>query len=243
MNIIPAIDLRDGGVVRLRQGDFTQTRRFDATPLDTAVRYAHAGARWLHAVDLDGARAAHPVHLDLLRTLANTGLYVQWGGGVRTSSDLDAVFDAGATRVVVGSVAVTAPRRFHDWLERYSGDRLCLALDLRQRSDGDWQPGISAWQETLDIDVEAFVDGLSQRGLIHVLSTDIDRDGMAAGPNLALYAWLVRRWPALQWIASGGVRDLDDVAALADAGVTACVAGTALLDGTLPLAALGAGED
>lgn len=242
MNVIPAIDIRDGRVARLRQGDFALTRYFETSPVDLARRYLDAGATWLHAVDLDGARAAQPVHLDLLRALSGIGLAVQWGGGVRTSVDLEALFAAGATRVVIGSVAATAPHRVHDWLDRYGNDRLCLALDLRQSSEGAWQPAISAWQQSCNVDIENLLDGFATRGLLHVLSTDIGRDGMAAGPNLALYDWLTCRWPGFQWIASGGVRDARDVLALSGAGVAACVAGTALLDGTLPLTALACGD-
>jgi phosphoribosylformimino-5-aminoimidazole carboxamide ribotide isomerase len=241
MIVIPAIDILDGRVARLQQGDFAKTRHYDVAPLDLARRYRDAGATWLHAVDLDGARAAKPVNVDLLKALADTGLQVQWGGGVRTAADLDVLFAAGAARVVVGSLAVTSPGEVGDWCNAHGGGRLCLALDLRQGTDGIWQPAVSAWRESRTIDVEGLLDQLSQYDLRHVLSTDIASDGMKSGPNLALYAWLTGRWPSFAWIASGGVRDSRDVAALAATGVRGCVAGTALLDGTLPPSALAAG--
>ncbi len=241
MKIIPAIDLRGGRVVRLRQGDFDRTRSFDVEAGDLAGAYVQAGADWLHVVDLDGARAGSPAQTSALTALATTGARLQWGGGVRTGEDVQALLDAGASRVVVGSVAVRDPERFGEWLGRFGSERLCLALDLRQEpGDGRWRIGIDAWQASSDRDIAGLLDDLVDAGLRHVLSTDIGRDGLAQGPNLALYEWLAGDWPQLGWIASGGVRDADDVAALAGTGVVACVAGTALLEGSLPMTALAA---
>lgn len=241
MKIIPAIDLRGGHVVRLRQGDFDQTRSFDVDAGQLARQYVQAGAEWLHVVDLDGARSGSPAQTSLLTTLAAVGARLQWGGGVRTREDVQTLLDAGASRVVVGSVAVRNPERFGEWLGHFGSDRLCLALDLRRDADaGRWRIGVDAWQASSDRDIANLLDDLVDAGLRHVLSTDIGRDGLAQGPNLALYDWLAGDWPQLAWIASGGVRDGDDVAALAGTGVAACVAGTALLEGSLPLAALAA---
>lgn len=241
MKIIPAIDLRDGCVVRLRQGDFDRSRRFDVDAATLVRQYIQAGADWLHVVDLDGARAGKPAQIEVLAGLPSDGASVQWGGGVRNADQVQALLDAGASRVVIGSVAVRDPALFASWLRRFGSERLCLALDLRNDADGDgWRIGIDAWQASSDRDVATLLDELAAAGLRHVLSTDIGRDGLAQGPNLALYRWLAGDWPALQWIASGGVRDADDVAALAQTGVAACVAGTALLEGSLPLTALAA---
>lgn len=238
MNVIPAIDLREGAVVRLRQGDFARSRQFDCTPLDLARRYADAGAGRLHLVDLDGARAGVPAQIGLLAQLAGTGLAIQWGGGVRSIDDIERLLDAGAARVVVGSIAVLDPDRFVRWLARFGADRLVLALDLRLGADGRWWPATQAWRQTSDVDAGDLLERFAGAGITDVLSTDIGSDGMGAGPNLALYRWLLGRWPGLHWIASGGVRDQGDLDALADLGVPACVAGTALLEGTLPVEAL-----
>ncbi|NCT67599.1 MAG: 1-(5-phosphoribosyl)-5-((5-phosphoribosylamino)methylideneamino)imidazole-4-carboxamide isomerase [Rhodanobacteraceae bacterium] len=238
MKIIPAIDLRAGHVVRLKQGDFAQTRTFDHDPAVLAARYAGAGADWLHVVDLDGARAGQPQQLAVLARIAAAGARLHAGGGVRTAADVESLRAAGVARVVVGSVAVRAPDTFVDWLRAFGADALCLALDLRRAGDGRWRPALDAWQADSDADVTALLDRFADAGLRHVLSTDIAHDGMAAGPNLALYRELAARWPQFAWIASGGVRDRADVDALAATGVAACVAGTALLDGTLDLAAL-----
>lgn len=235
MKIIPAIDLRDGRVVRLRQGDFEQTRHFDYAPVELAQRYADAGARWLHVVDLDGARAGKPMQADLLTRIASIGIPVQAGGGIRSHDDIERLLDAGVARVVVGSLAVRDPAIFVQSLEAFGSDKLCLALDLRRDAGGHWRPAVEAWRSDSDVDSAELLGGFTAAGLRHVLSTDIAQDGMSAGPNLALYRELATQWPRIAWIASGGVRDRRDVNALAETGVAACVAGTALLDGTLAL--------
>ncbi len=235
MIIIPAIDLRDGQVVRLRQGDFAHTRRFDEAPEALAERYAQAGAQWLHVVDLDGARAGAPCQLALIERLARKVPYLQCGGGVRSSADVQRLFDAGVARVVIGSLAVRQPDTLAAWLAHFGTQRLCVALDLRLDSDSRWRPAVDAWQGSADVDFIELANRLDSAGLSHALCTDIAQDGMRAGPNTSLYRLLAARWPAIEWIASGGVRDRADVAALAQAGVAACVAGTALLEGTLSL--------
>ena len=235
MKIIPAIDLRGGRVVRLRQGDFAEVREFDHDAAALARRYAEAGADWIHVVDLDGARAGTPLQTETIARIAAAGASVQAGGGVRTRTDLEWLLAVGASRVVVGSVAVLEPATFVDWLDKFGAHRLCLALDLRVMPDGSWRPAVDAWQSSASADPAALLDHFAAAGLRHALSTDVARDGMRAGPNLALYRELASRWPGIEWIASGGVRDPADVAALGATGVAACVAGSALLDGTLAL--------
>jgi phosphoribosylformimino-5-aminoimidazole carboxamide ribotide isomerase len=235
MKIIPAIDLREGRVVRLRQGDFAQMRAFEHDPLLLAQRYRASGADWLHLVDLDGARAARPMQLALVARIAASDLRVQAGGGVRTREDVQRLLGAGVARVVVGSVAVRAPDEFAGWLREFGAECLCLAMDLRSGIDGRWHPAVDAWQATGEGDYAILLQRFAEAGLRHVLTTDVAHDGMAAGPNLALYRELAARWPSVEWIASGGVGDLADVGALRGTGVAACVAGTALLEGTLAL--------
>lgn len=240
MKLIPAIDLRDGKVVRLHQGDFARQRDFAIDPLALARRYRDAGADWLHVVDLDGARAGKPCALALLPDIVATGLNVQWGGGVRRREHVDALLDAGAARVVIGSVAAREPALFAHWLYELGGERLCLALDVRVAEDGACRIAVDAWRRVANDGLDALLPGFIDAGLRHVLSTDIARDGTASGPNLALYRQLARDWPRLDWIASGGVRDVGDLDALAGTGVAAVVAGTALLDGSLPVCAVAA---
>lgn len=240
MRIIPAIDLHGGKVVRLRQGDFAEQRDFAHEAAALAARYVEAGAKWLHVVDLDGARAGRPQQCDLLARIAASGARVQAGGGVRLRADAERLFDCGVERVVVGSVAVRDPGAFAAWLGDLGSDRLCLALDLRRDPGGRWRPAVDAWARESDADVATLLDRFAACGLRHALCTDIAQDGMRSGPNLALYRELASRWPMFAWIASGGVRDRADVDALRETGVAACVAGSALLDGTLDLAEIAA---
>jgi phosphoribosylformimino-5-aminoimidazole carboxamide ribotide isomerase len=173
-----------------------------------------------------------------LTRIALQASHVQAGGGVRTREDVQRLLDAGVSRVVVGSVAVREPETFVEWLDVFGAHRLCLALDLRQGEDGRWRPAVDAWQSDSDTEFGALLDRFAAADLRHVLTTDIAQDGMGCGPNLALYRDLAARWPAFAWIASGGVRNRADVDALNATGVGACVAGTALLEGTLDLEAL-----
>lgn len=237
MIVYPAIDLLSGRVARLRQGDYAQATRYPADPVELACSYARAGARWLHLVDLDAARGGALAHLDLIaRIAAIEGLRVQVGGGVRDEAGLAALLAAGASRVVIGSIAVRRPELAIEWLERYGPERVCLALDVRAGADGGYYPGASGWTETGDTTLEALLDRYCAAvPLRHVLCTDIARDGMLAGPNVELYRRLASRYPTLQFQASGGVRDGRDARALRAAGVAGIVVGKALLDGRVSL--------
>lgn len=235
MKIIPAIDLLAGRVVRLAQGDFARTREFADDAPTLASRYLESGADWLHVVDLDGARGGQLAQSDLLARIAATGARVQAGGGVRTREHVERLFSCGVARVVVGSVAVREPDTFVAWLDEFGAAHFCMALDLRCGEDGRWRPAVDAWQRDSEADADVLLRRFADAGLRHMLCTDIAQDGMRNGPNVPLYRDLVSRWPEFEWIASGGVRDAHDVRMLRTAGVAACVAGSALLDGTLPL--------
>ncbi len=234
-DIIPAIDLRAGRVVRLFQGDYARQTDYAVTPQQLAESHHRAGARWLHVVDLDGAREGTQANLAVIADLAGRGLQVQAGGGIRDETGLRRLFDAGVARAVVGSLAVREPERIVEWLRRYGPERIVLALDVRWRT-GAWRLASAGWTA----DETASLDTLGPRyltaGARHVLCTDIDRDGTLAGPNVALYAHLREAFPAWQVQASGGVRDLDDVRAVRAAGSAGVVLGRALLEGRLLLA-------
>lgn len=234
---IPAIDVRDGRVVRLAQGDYARETRYPADPLQRALAYADAGARWLHLVDLDAARTGGYTLAPLLRAVADDGrLSVQTGGGVRGEADVQRLLEAGAARVVVGSLAVREPGRVAGWLQRYGAERIVLALDARQDAAGAWRLPVHGWTEAGEATLDALLAHYAAAGARHVLCTDIARDGMLAGPNLALYRTLAARWPGLALQASGGVRDAADVAAAGAAGCAAAILGRALLEGRLTLA-------
>jgi phosphoribosylformimino-5-aminoimidazole carboxamide ribotide isomerase len=235
--VYPAIDVRDGRVVRLAQGDYARETRYDGTPLEVASRYAAQGAEWLHLVDLDAARAGGYTLAPLLGDIArDTSLKVQTGGGVRERDDVARILGAGAQRVVVGSLAVRAPETVIGWLAEFGSERITVALDTRRDDDGTWRLPVHGWTETGPDTLHALLARYANSGARHVLCTDIDRDGMLAGPSLALYRQLSERWPGLALQASGGVRDAADVVAAGAASCTAVILGRALLEGRLALA-------
>ena len=228
--IIPAIDLRGGQVVRLKQGDYAQQTTYAADPRTLAKRYADAGARWLHLVDLDGARSGQLDNLAMIQSIAADGMAIQAGGGVREEADLQRLFDTGVQRVVLGSVAIRDPERVAEWLAKYGAERLTLALDTR-RIDGGWSLPSAGWTEAETRTLDELAPWYAERGARHLLCTDIDRDGMLAGFNLDLYRHLAGSVPTLAVQASGGVRSLDDIRAAREAGAQAVILGRALLEG------------
>lgn len=232
--VIPAIDLRGGRVVRLLMGDYARETAYADAPVALAEAWAAAGARWLHLVDLDGARSGKACHLDVLRAVAALGLRVQAGGGVRSEADLEAFLEAGASRVVVGSLALREPARVAGWLLRYGAERIVIALDARWR-DGAWQLPSAGWTQDEPVDLRSLVRRYADAGARHLLSTDIARDGTLGGPNLGLYRDL-RCWePRLAVQASGGVRNEEDLASLREVGVAGAILGRALLEGRITL--------
>lgn len=235
--VYPAIDVRDGQVVRLVQGDFAQQTTYGDDPLALAQRYAKAGAQWLHLVDLDAARAGGYTLLPLLKALTtHTTLKVQTGGGVRCESDVARLLDAGAQRVVIGSLAVREPETVAGWIARFGTEHITVALDTRQDAQGDWRLPVHGWTEDGERELDDLAAAYAAAGLHHLLCTDIARDGMLSGPNQALYQHLLAQCPTLAVQASGGVRDLDDVIAARASGCTGVVLGKALLEGHLELA-------
>lgn len=236
-SVYPAIDLRGGRVVRLRQGDFDRAQYYPRDPVELAARYAAAGAHWLHVVDLDAAKGEANGNAAVIAAIAAaSGLRVQCGGGVRRLDDVARLRDLGVTRVVVGSLALKDPAAVVGALERHGASALCLALDVRADPDGVYRVHIHGWQEATGAELFGTLDQYLADGLEHLLCTDIERDGMMVGPNLALYRRLVERAPGLAVQASGGIRDGADLAALRAIGCGGAVIGKALLDGRLSLA-------
>jgi phosphoribosylformimino-5-aminoimidazole carboxamide ribotide isomerase len=232
----PAIDVREGRVVRLQQGDYARETRYPDDPLAVAMRYADAGARWLHLVDLDAARAGGYTLAPLLRSIADDGrLQVQTGGGVRDEAAVAEMLEQGASRVVIGSLAVREPARVEAWLQRYGAARITIALDTRQDEAGVWQLPIHGWTESAELDLDACLRRYRDAGAQHLLCTDIARDGMMRGPNLELYRMIVARDEGFQLQASGGVRDVADIVAARDAGCSGAVLGRSLLEGGMTI--------
>lgn len=239
MIIYPAIDLIDGACVRLQQGDFQRQSDYAISAMQLAQQYASAGADWLHVVDLDAARG-RDAQLELISRLAGSaGVKVQSGGGVRTGDDIERRLTAGISHVIVGSVCVRQPQRFLDWLQRFGAQKLVAALDVRRQIHAGsevWVPAVAGWEQDSDSDLMSLLEQLAAGGLQHLLCTDIGRDGMLAGPNLALYAQIRERFPQLQLQASGGVHALTDLAELQRLQVAGVIIGKALLEGRFTLA-------
>jgi len=235
MEVIPAIDLIDGGVVRLLKGEFDQVTEYAEAPQDIARRYLAAGLTRLHAVDLDGARSGNPINLPVIRDFAALGLSVQAGGGIRDLDRLNALLNAGAQRAVIGSVAISDPDLVSGWISSVGADRIVLAFDVRLQADGTPMAQTHGWTRGSGITLWSLMDRYLASGACQVLCTDIARDGTLEGPNLSLYADCVRRYPQAEFIASGGVSSAADLPALAATGVAGVVSGKALLDGRLTL--------
>ncbi|PPU94893.1 1-(5-phosphoribosyl)-5-[(5-phosphoribosylamino)methylideneamino]imidazole-4-carboxamide isomerase [Xanthomonas albilineans] len=234
--VYPALDIRDGRVVRLAQGDYARETHYGDDPLRRAKAYADAGAQWMHLVDLDAARAGGYTLGPLLeRIRAQTGLHVQTGGGVRSRADVQRMLDAGATRVVIGSLAVRDRESVLAWLAEFGPARITVALDTRQDAKKVWRLPVLGWTETSSLTLDALASEYAAAGLTHLLCTDIARDGMLSGPNLALYAHLRQIAPDVAVQASGGVRNAADVRATREVGCAGVVLGKSLLEGRLRL--------
>lgn len=232
MIAIPAIDLREGRVVRLFQGDYAQETRYAQDPVALAQHYADAGARWLHLVDLDGARQGGSANLAVIEAIAAiTGLQLQCGGGVRSEADYQRLRAAGVKRVVIGSLAVREPERVAAWGQRDGSEAICLALDARADAGGVFRVHTAGWEKAEALSLDEALAQFGAQGFRHMLVTDIDRDGTLQGPNLQLYAQLRAQFPQLALIASGGIRELGDLIALRELGMAAVVIGKALLEG------------
>ncbi len=231
MIIYPAIDLRGGRVVRLTEGRFDQEKTYGDNPLAVARDFAAAGAKWLHVVDLDGAKDPAKRQTALVQKLAGeSGLQVQTGGGLREVAQIESLLAAGAQRVIVGSLAVKEPARVREWLGRFGGERLILAPDVRLDENGTPRIAAAGWQESTGVALDEFLTGYLAAGLLHILCTDISRDGKLTGPNTELYAGLVKRFPGLQVQASGGVSSLEDLRALRTTGSAGAIVGRALYE-------------
>jgi len=239
--LIPAIDLIEGSVVRLFQGDYGQKTEYKFDPIELVKDYASQGANWLHIVDLTGAKDTSKRQLELIANMVNTGVMkFQAGGGIRTEQDVSQLLEAGVSRVVIGSLAVKEPELVKNWITKYGSEAIVLALDININSEGKKCIATHGWQEDSGVELEAVVEDFLQVGLKHVLCTDISKDGTLQGPNQQLYKEPDPTYPQISWQASGGMSNLDDVKqlkpSLKDSGLTnetpsGIILGRALLEG------------
>ncbi len=230
IQLIPAIDIIQGQCVRLCKGDY-DTKRVYGSPLDMALQFQDLGFSRLHLVDLDGAKASHVVNISVLEEITQkTRLEVDFGGGVKTDDDLRKAFDSGASLVTVGSIAVTKPELYLEWLSQYGPQRLILGADVR-----NGQVSINGWLEDSSLGLNDFLTPFMQAGNLNVLCTDISRDGMLQGPSTPLYRQLMADFPQCHLIASGGVSSIEDISTLDQAGIPAVVFGKAIYEGRIDM--------
>ena len=230
IQIVPAIDLMDGRCVRLTRGDYGQKKVYDASPVEQAKQFADAGVSRIHLVDLDGAKAGAPCNLRVLEGIASAvSCELEWGGGIGSPEALSAVFNAGATHAIVGSVAALEPARFEEWLSRF-GAKLILGADVR-----DGYVAVKGWTELSAFTLEELVGRFEPLGLRESIVTDISRDGMLQGPSSALYERLQSTYPSLSFTVSGGISSMDDIRALDALGLRKVIVGKAFYEQRITL--------
>ena len=231
MRIIPAIDIIDGQCVRLTQGDYDQKKVYNSDPLEVAKMFADHGISYLHLVDLDGAKAGTIQNLPVLEKIAtHTNLIVDFGGGLRTTKDVERVFDAGAKQITGGSVAVKNPELFEEWITTFGGERIILGADALNN-----QISISGWTEATELPVGDFIKGYQVKGVEYVICTDISRDGALTGPAKDLYESIRVNNPTIKLIASGGISGIVDVEMMQAIGMEGVIIGKAIYEKRISL--------
>ena len=230
IRIVPAIDLIDGCCVRLTRGDYRKKKVYDGTPADVARSFADCGVERIHVVDLDGAKAGSPRNLRTLEQIAGAvSCELEWGGGIADDDALEAVFGAGATHAIIGSIAALHPCIFSRWLMQY-GPRMILGADVR-----DGLIAVKGWQESAPLDIDSLLQRFLPFGLKECIVTDISRDGMLQGPSFYLYKGLQERFPDLTTIVSGGVSSLRDVRRADEMGLPGIIVGKAIYENRITL--------
>lgn len=231
IELIPAIDIINGQCVRLTKGDYDQKTVYRDSPAEVAREFEELGFKRLHVVDLDGAKSKHIVNTEVLQAITKTThLCVDFGGGIKTDKDIETAFENGAEMVTVGSIAVTNPELFIAWLQKYSAERLILGADVR-----NGKISINGWKEDSTEDLLPFLKKYIEAGVKNVLCTEISKDGTLQGPAIELYRSVMKEYPDLHLIASGGVSSIEDIQALNEAGIPAVVFGKAIYEGKINL--------
>ena len=231
IELIPAIDIIDGKCVRLSQGDYDTKKVYNENPLEVAKEFEAHGIRRLHVVDLDGAKSKHVVNYRTLEMIATrTSLVIDFGGGIKTDEDMRIAFENGAQMVTLGSVAVKNPDLFKKWLGQYGAKKIILGADAKNK-----RIAVSGWMEESSRELIPFLRDYTKEGIYKVLCTDISKDGMLQGPSIELYKEIMKEFPEMHLIASGGVSCLEDIIALEEAGIPAVVFGKALYEGRITM--------
>jgi phosphoribosylformimino-5-aminoimidazole carboxamide ribotide isomerase len=231
MEIIPAIDIIDGKCVRLTQGDFARKKVYNEKPLEVALEFEDAGLKRLHLVDLDGAKAGEVKNWKVLETVAGkTNLLIDFGGGIKSQADVQIVFDSGAALAAVGSVAVKQEKEFLNWISTYGASKFLLGADVK-----DEKITVSGWIEQTDLWVYDFIENYVNLGIRQIFCTDVGKDGLLEGPSVELYRNILSKFKDIHFIASGGVRSMDDVFLLEELGCKGVIIGKAIYEGRIDL--------
>lgn len=234
IEIIPAIDIIDGKCVRLSQGDYEQKKVYNENPAEVAKMFEDVGIRRLHLVDLDGAKANHIVNYKVLEKISSTtSLIIDFGGGLKSDDDLRIAFECGASMVTGGSIAVRNPEIFTAWINKFGSGKIILGADVRNE-----KIAVNGWKETTDVELIPFIRSFAEKGIDKVICTDISKDGMLQGPATQLYQKILKEFPDLYLIASGGVSSVQDIQILNDANIPAVITGKAIYEGKIKMADL-----
>lgn len=234
MRIIPAIDIIDGKCVRLTQGDYAQKKVYSEDPLAVARSFEESGLKYLHLVDLDGAKGGKVINWKVVRSITGqTRLKVDFGGGIKTEDEINRLLDMGVMQVNLGSIAVKNAAIVEGWIRNYGTDKVILSADVK-----DGMIAISGWLEDSNISIADFIGDYLKKGISYVACTDISTDGMLQGPNVLLYSKLLKIFPGIKLIASGGVSGIKDLEKLKKTGVDGVIVGKAIYEGRVGLPAL-----
>ena len=231
MQIIPAIDLIEGKCVRLTEGDYAQKKIYNEDPLEVAKAFEGIGLMRLHLVDLDGAKAGEVVNWKILEKIANqTQLKIDFGGGIKKETTLKTVFDTGASYATIGSLAVNNRMVFEEWIDRFGADVFMLGADVYKE-----KIAIAGWIEKTNMDVYEFMESYINKGIGQFFCTDIEKDGKLAGPSTVLYQKIIKQFPELHLIASGGVSNIEDLKRLRAIGCSGAIVGKAIYENRITL--------
>ena len=234
--IIPAIDIIEGKCVRLTEGDYSQKKIYNEHPLEVARQFEDAGLKRLHLVDLDGAKEGAVKNWKVLEKIAGkTSLIIDFGGGIKSEKDVEIVFECGAALATIGSVAVKNEEEFLKWFPRFGAHRFFLGADVKNE-----KITVSGWQETTTMWVYDFIEKYLSEGIQHLFCTDVSKDGKLEGPSVDLYKNIVRKFPALHFVASGGVSSMNDLSQLVEVGCKGAIVGKAIYEGRISLRELSA---
>jgi phosphoribosylformimino-5-aminoimidazole carboxamide ribotide isomerase len=231
MELIPAIDIIDGKCVRLTEGDYSQKKVYREDPLEVAKEFEAAGIRRLHLVDLDGAKASTVVNWKVLEKIAGqTNLLIDFGGGIKNDEAIHLAFNSGASQVTAGSIAAKEPKLVRNWLSEFGTEKIILGADVKNE-----MIAVNGWKETTALKLDDFLEDYRKDGMKYVVCTDISKDGKLQGPSFELYQKITENFPWYNLIASGGVRDMQDVQKLKEMNLYGVIIGKALYEGRITL--------